>query len=1006
MGNRALKGPFLYLILVLLFLCLSGHWPLEMGHRSLALAQQPPEAAPPSQAPPSPQAPPPPQTLPPSQAPLPADPVQRGQVLLGQGNLEEAEKAFREAVQKSPNKPEPLYFLGVVYLQKGEAEKALEQFQKVLKLIPNHLLSHYNIGQAYLRLDKREEAIQAFQNALKIEPAFYPAYLELGLIYEGQEKVEEAVVAFKSVIQYGEKIPQAQDAVEQAKKRLSQTGDTPEKARQALSLFRRGQEFLEKNEWAEAQSSFEEILKMIPDNAVARYFLARVELEKGNIFKATRLLEMAAKIDLNAWQVYYLLGQLYEAQGRWSEATLVYLVVSKIITEGPINQDARRRLATLRDLLQEQKLRESIRKEAPLAEARQKFEQGISALQKGNAADAIGLLGDATKLDSTNPFYFYNLGIAYFSETKLVEATQAIQKTIELKKDFGPPHFFLAQIYVASGNAARDAGDLVGAYQEYLKSIAEFQTTLAIGAEQWQLDESKQQVTSLNETIGKFQEASGHTIVGTALSDRKDKEGALRELKLASDLVPQDPFTRISSGFVYEELGQIETAIQFYEEAGKMSPLNPNPHVYLGRLYEKQKKYEEAIKAYQIAKERSPRYPEAVIRLGSLYYDLERFDEAKAEYLKAIELNPKEPEPHFYIGQIYEKEGREKEAIQEYQTAQTLIQPDADIAKVIQAKLASLDRFSARWSHNVLSYNDNANTSKSNPIEEISTSFSIGFTYILVRTMSLHKLLPVSLTIPIDFSTSTSTFLRSSAFSNSESLSLSLQSTFMDFYDVGGVYNFSFSQSDEGPLAINHIWNLTAQRRGKIPTRVGIGLNYRSLVALQESTLPGFAGVSFLNDKFLHGLEFSMTQDLEAYGVFDFSYSYTIEKSPRLDQSNKAHSFSFGYSKSIFGNLNINMGLDYTRRAFDVPRAIFVTGGGGPRLGTLIQKSQTFTFRLGGSYPLGNGLIFSANYQPEINKSNLDIPVPTSEISRQELLDRPLESYQQNLFSFSIRKSF
>ncbi len=991
MGYCALKRPFLYLILVFCFLSLSGHWPLETGHRSLALAQQSPEAAPPPQAPP------------PSEVPLPEDPVQRGQVLLGRGNLEDAEKAFREAVQKYPNKPEPLYFLGVVYLQKGEAEKALEQFQKVLKLIPNHLLSHYNIGQAYLLLGKREEAIQAFQTALKIEPAFYPAYLALGLIYEGQERVEEAVEAFKSVIQYGEKIPQAQDVVEQAKKRLSQTGDTPEKARKAVDLFHRGQEFLSKNQLAEAQSSFEEILKMIPENAVSRYFLAKVELEKGNIFMATRLLEEAVKIDLNAWQIYYLLGQLYESQGRWSEATLVYLVVARIITEGPINQDVRRRLVTLKDILSEQRIRETISKDVSLAEARQWFERGIAALQKGDMSNAINFMNQAVKLDPSNPFYFYNLGIAYFGESSLIRAAQALQKAIDLKKDYGPAHFFLGQIYVASANAAIDSGDMISGYNEYQKSMSELEATLQLGAEQWQLEAAKEKSASVSETMKKIQEAMGHMIVGTALDEQKDRERALHEFGLVAELIPQDPFSRISIGNSYEAMGDINKAIQAYEDAAKASPHNPNAYVYLGLLYEKEKKPEDAIKAYKTAIERSPVFVAPVIRLGTLYYDQNRFDEAKAELLKALSLDPKQAEPHVYLAQIYEKEGKEKEAIQEYQTAQTLIPPEQDSARYVRDRLAALDRFSARWSHNILSYNDNANTSNSNPTEEISSSFNIGLTYILVRTRSLHKLLPVSLTIPVDFSTSTTTFLRSSILSNNESLSLSLQSTFMSSYDVGGQFNFSFSQSDEGPLAINHIWNFTVQRRGEIPTQVGMAVNYRSLVALQKTSI---AGQSFSNNKTLQSLGFSMGQDLKTYGDLNFSYDYTVDKSPRLDQSNKSHSFSFGYSKSLFEKLIVSMGFEYGFTTFDTPR-LLTRRSGGLLLGEpILQKNQTYTLRLGGSYPLGNGLIFSANYQREINQSNVDIPVPTSEIARAELLDRPLDSYQQDLFSFSIRKSF
>jgi tetratricopeptide (TPR) repeat protein len=915
---------------------------------------------------------------------------------LGRGDIAEAERAFQEAIQKTPARPEPWYFLGAIDLQRGEEEKAIERFQKVLKLAPNHLLSTYNIGLAYLRLGKRDEAIPFFQKAVEIQPAFYPAYLELGRLYESQGRVEEAVSAFNAVIQHGGSAPEAQEMVKQARERLAQTGDTPEKARQASELFKRGQTYLEKNQIKEAQADFEEILKIVPDNAVARYMLARVELDKGNIFQATRLLEQAVKIDLNAWQIYYLLGQLYESQGRWSEATLVYLVVSKIVTEGPVNQDVRSRLAMLKALLEEQKLRESIRTDIPLVQARQKFEAGIAALQQGKTSESIDLISEAVRLDSTNPFYHYNLGIAYFSETKLVEAAKVLQNAIGLKKDYGPAHFFLGQIYASSGDAAMEGGDVVGAGQEYQKSIGELESTLQYGAEQWQLDGAKEKISALNKVIGKIQEGSGHTILGSTLGDRKDKEGALREFKLASELLPQDPFSRLSMGVIYEEQGEIAKAVQSYEEAAKASPLNPNPYLYLGRLYENQKQVEEAVKAYNTAIEKNPKFPEPVIRLGTLYFEQNKFDEAKTQYLKAIQLDPQQPEPHFYLGQIYEKEEKEREAVEEYKIAQTLIPPEQDIAKYVQDRLAALDRFSARWSHAFFNYNDNVGAVQNNPTSEIYSNFSFGLGYIALRTQRLHRLLPIPLTVPIDVSSNTGVRLNASFLSNSENVSLSLQTFFGTSYDLGVRYSFAYNLTDELPISMTHIWSVTGRRTGKIPSQVSIGATWLSVVDLTESSA----------DSFNESLDISTSQSLEKYGSVNLSYSYSMVNTPRLDQDRRSHALSFGYSRSLFRNLSINGGVDYEYLEFQFPR-VLVSPSRGNIVETLQETNNTFTLRLSTSYPLGNGLLFSASYIRIINQSNLGIPrPPVNDVERQFLGIRPTDDYQQNVISLSIGKSF
>jgi tetratricopeptide (TPR) repeat protein len=914
---------------------------------------------------------------------------------LARGDLEGAQQAFLEASRKTPERPEPHYFLGVIHLEKGEPEKAIQEFDRVLKILPDHLLSYFNIALAYLRLGKQEEAEAAFQKAIQIQPAFYPAHLELGLLYESLGRVEEAILAFQSVIRYGGDAPQAQEAVKKARERLDQTGETPDIARQAGELFKRGQEFFKNNRLKEAEADFQGILKIIPKSAPARYFLAQTILEKGDIFRATRLLEEAVKFELNAWQIYYLLGQLYQTQGRWSDATVVYAVVARILKEGPVYEDARRRLAILKAVIEEEQLREAIRKDLPLAEARTRFQQGIAAFQQEDLERAVTLIKEAVALDSTNPFYHYNLGIAYFAQTKLVEAARSIQKAIELRQDYGPAHFFLGQIYMASGDAARDAGDLVGATQEYRKALEGLERTLQLGAEQWQVEEARERLQAVHEEVGKIQEAHGHTILGTALAERKEQEGALREYRLASDLVPKDPFSRISMGVIYEEMGEIEKAIQIYEEAASASPLNPAPYINLGQLFEKEKRVEEAEKAYKTAMERSPRMVEPVTRLGTLYFEQDRMEEAQTQYQKAITLDPKQPEPHFYLGQIYERQNKEKEAVQAYQAAQALIPPQLDTSRYIRDRLRALDRFSARWSHSFFNYDNNANASSTNPRAEISSSFSLGFNYILFRRTRLHPVLPLPLSIPLDISTGTSTFLRTSRLTNRETASLSIQTVLGTAYDMGLSYSFNFSQTDERPTALNQSWSFAIARTGQIPGQVSVAVSYSSLASLVNSA----------NNRSTQGIGVTTSQSLGGYGSMNFGYSYTTIKAQRLDQSGKNHDFTFGYSSPLFGKLRISTGLDYSTTTFDVPRVL--PGRGGASIVQSIEKNNTLAFRIGGSYPLGSGVTLSFTYRRLENSSNLDIPRPPVDITQQELeLVESTDSYQKDVFGLSVSKSF
>ncbi len=65
-------------------------------------------------------------------------PFQRGLLFWRQEKIEEAEKEFKEAIEKLPDFSNAHYMLGLVYYKKGEIEKAKTEFEKVTKLNPEN----------------------------------------------------------------------------------------------------------------------------------------------------------------------------------------------------------------------------------------------------------------------------------------------------------------------------------------------------------------------------------------------------------------------------------------------------------------------------------------------------------------------------------------------------------------------------------------------------------------------------------------------------------------------------------------------------------------------------------------------------------------------------------------------------------------------------------------------------------------------------------------------------
>jgi predicted Zn-dependent protease len=73
-----------------------------------------------------------------------------------------------------------------------------------------------------------------------------------------------------------------------------------------------------------AKSEFQTVLKLNPDNPAALKGMAQINLLKGNITTAEKLLNKVISANYIDDDLYYILGQVYEKQGKLQEALNAY----------------------------------------------------------------------------------------------------------------------------------------------------------------------------------------------------------------------------------------------------------------------------------------------------------------------------------------------------------------------------------------------------------------------------------------------------------------------------------------------------------------------------------------------------------------------------------------------------------------------------------------------------------------------------------------------------------
>lgn len=93
--------------------------------------------------------------------------IRLGTLLLEKGSLEEAGKAFDDALDLKPRSHEAMTGKGIVLVRQGKDQAAEEMFKKALLLNPNPVRVYYQLGLLYEKRGDFDQAISAYKKGIE-----------------------------------------------------------------------------------------------------------------------------------------------------------------------------------------------------------------------------------------------------------------------------------------------------------------------------------------------------------------------------------------------------------------------------------------------------------------------------------------------------------------------------------------------------------------------------------------------------------------------------------------------------------------------------------------------------------------------------------------------------------------------------------------------------------------------------------------------------------------------
>ncbi|MSP40047.1 MAG: tetratricopeptide repeat protein [Deltaproteobacteria bacterium] len=123
-----------------------------------------------------------------------------GSLLENQGDVADAEKHYRQAVQQQSAPTKALYNLGMILAKQDNVDEAIEFLQRARTASPGDEDIHYDLALALAVRGDIEHAMGELRQTILIEPLYTKAYYNLAILLARQGQNSEAVAALRDAV--------------------------------------------------------------------------------------------------------------------------------------------------------------------------------------------------------------------------------------------------------------------------------------------------------------------------------------------------------------------------------------------------------------------------------------------------------------------------------------------------------------------------------------------------------------------------------------------------------------------------------------------------------------------------------------------------------------------------------------------------------------------------------------------------------------------------------------
>jgi len=312
---------------------------------------------------------------------------------------------------------------------------------------------------------------------------------------------------------------------------------------------------------------------------------------------------------------------------------------------------------------------------------------GLIEARRNNFAEAVLWYKRALAISPMNTTLRMNLGLAYFKGGSYRDAIEIFQALMPNTPQGSAEHERLAILLGMSYYGVDDfrlAAESLKAPAEHEPKNLNLQLTLAhscLLAEHFDcVLESFHRILAVDENS-----VEAYMLMGEAMDEMHDSEGALRAYRKAVEVGPHQPNVHFGLGYLLWMKSEYKDAAAEFEKEIALSHGHLLAREYLADARMMLNEKDAARELLESAVKEDPKSAMAWVDLGTIHAEEGRTAEAAADFEKAIQIAPENVNAHWRVARVYKALDRTADAKREMETAQKLNKnADEKLLKVMQ----------------------------------------------------------------------------------------------------------------------------------------------------------------------------------------------------------------------------------------------------------------------------------------------------------------------------------